>query len=80
MEPEIRRTNIDAAVDRIHGVSNQLSSRAQDEAREWQDRVEHLSEEAWRELGRMAIRAQSSPEALTELAAEIRDRKRELSS
>ena len=55
-----------------------LGSRAHDEAHEWQERLEHASDEARLELGRAAIRAQGTPEALTELAAEARRRKRAL--
>ena len=70
------RASIDTAVDRIHRAVKDLRSRAQDEAHDWQERLERVSDEARLELGRTAIRAQGTPEALTELAAEVRRRKR----
>jgi acetyl-CoA carboxylase alpha subunit len=74
------RASIDNAVDRIRDAVKDIGSRAQDEAHEWQDRLEHVSAEARLELGRAAIRAQGTPEALTELAAEVRRRKQALSA
>ena len=53
-----------------------LGARAHDEADELQTRLEHASEEALTEFGRAAVRAQRTPEALTEMQAEIRARKR----
>ena len=41
-------------------------------------RLEHASDDALREFGRAAVLAQRSPEALTEMQAEIRARKRML--
>lgn len=73
------RVNIDSAVDRIRDVRKDLSTRAHDEAGDLQSRLDHASEELRRELGRTAIRAQRTPEALTAMQAEIRDRKRKLS-
>ena len=72
------RTSIDAAVERIREAVNELRSRAGTEAREFEDRLEQVSEDARRELGRAVIQAQRSPEALAELAAEIRRRKQAL--
>lgn len=74
------RTNIDAAVGRIRDAAQDLRSRASDEAREFEGRLESVSEDARRELGRMVIQAQRTPEALTELSSEIRRRKRALNA
>lgn len=74
------RAGIDSAVERIRDVRKDLGTRAQSEADELQARLERASEEARRELGRAAIRAQRTPEALTQMQAEIRDRKRKLSA
>jgi hypothetical protein len=73
------RTGIDSAVERIRDVRTDLMLRAHNEADELQSRLEHASDEALREFGRAAIRAQRSPEGLTQMQAEIRDRKRKLS-
>ena len=43
-----------------------------------QDSVTGLTDEALRELGRLVIRAQRTPGALTELSGEIRKRKSQL--
>ena len=72
------RAGIDAAVERIRGVRKDLGARAHDEADELQTRLEHASDDALMEFGRAAIRAQRTPEALTEMQTEIRDRKRKL--
>ena len=72
------RAGIDAAAERIREVRKDLGARARDEAEEMQTRLEHASEDALREFGRAAVRAQRTPEALTELQTEIRARKRML--
>ena len=74
------RANIDAAVNRIRDVATELRARAAEPARELEERLEQVSEDGRRELGRMIIQAQRNPEALTELASEIRRRKRQLSA
>ena len=72
------RGGIDSAIERIREVRKDLGARARDEAEEMQSRLEHASEEALREFGRTAVRAQRTPEALTEMQTEIRARKRTL--
>ena len=72
------RASIDSAAERIRAARTALGARTRDEAGELQTRLERASEEALREFGRVAIRAQRTPEALTEMQAEIRDRKRKL--
>ena len=72
------RAGIDAAVERIRGVRKDLGARAHDEADELQTRLEHASDDALMEFGRAAIRAQRTPEALTEMQTELRARKRKL--
>lgn len=71
-------TNIDAALTRIHEAADDVRHRAQDQAGEWQEALEHASDDLRVELGRRGIRAQSSPEALKELSGEIRKRQAEL--
>ena len=72
------RAGIDSAVERIRGARKNLGARAHDEAGDLQTRLEHASDDALKEFGRAAIRAQRTPEALTEMQAEIRGRKRKL--
>jgi hypothetical protein len=74
------RASIDSAVARVRDAVKDLNSRAHDEAHDWEERLDHVSEEARVEFGRVAIRAQDTPDALAELATEIRRRKRELST
>lgn len=72
------REGIDSAVERIREVRNDLGARARDEVDGMQARLEHASDDALREFGRAAVLAQRSPEALTDMQAEIRARKRTL--
>ena len=72
------RAGIDSAVERIRSVRKDLGARAHDEADGLQTRLEHASDDALKEFGRAAIRAQRTPEALAEMQAEIRDRKRKI--
>ena len=69
------RSGIDSAVERIRDAVAQLRDRAGEPAREFETRLEQMSEDARRELGRMAVEAQQSPEALAELGTAIRRRK-----
>jgi hypothetical protein len=72
------RAGIDAAAERIREAREQLRARAQEQADDLQARLDHASDDALREFGRAAIRAQRTPEALTEMQTEIRARKRML--
>lgn len=67
--------NIESAMDRIRDVKTDLRARAREEAEAWQHRLESASEDLRRELASAAIRAQRSPEALTDLEVEILKRK-----
>jgi hypothetical protein len=69
------REHIDEAVDRIREAVNELRAKAGEPARDFEERLEQVSEDARRELGKLAVQAQRSPEALAELTAEIRRRK-----
>ena len=74
------RSGIDSAIERIRDAEAQLRERTAEPAREFEARLEQMSEDARRELGRMAIEAQESPEALKELGAVVRRRKQELTA
>jgi hypothetical protein len=52
--------------------------RAEDEASDWQSALQRASEDMRRESGRLALRAQRTPEALTAMSTEIRRRKSQL--
>ena len=66
------QAGIDDATERIRAAVDDVRRRVRDEADELQTRLDHASEEARIELGRVVIRAQRTPEALTELSREIR--------
>jgi len=74
------RSSLDTAVDRMKDIAGDLHKRAEDEAAEFQKTIESTTEEMRRELGRRAIRAQRSPDALKDLSAEIRKRKADLAN
>jgi hypothetical protein len=72
------REAIDAATDRIREVAKDAADRAQEEARDWQRALERAPDDVRRELGMLAVRMQTSPEALTAMASEIRKRKAQM--
>jgi len=59
-------------LERIRAATDDVRRRLREEADELQTRLDRASEEARIELGRAAIRAQRTPQALSELAREIR--------
>ena len=69
------RAGIDDATERIRAAVEDVRKRVREEADELQTRLDHASDEARLELGRAVIRAQRTPEALTELTREIRHMK-----
>ena len=72
------RSSIDSAVARLRDASGDASGRAQDQVSTWRSALEDATEEVRRELGKLAIRAQSSLESVEELAKEIDDRRKSL--
>jgi hypothetical protein len=72
------RSGIDSAVARLKDVSGGASSRAQDQVSSWRDTLDKATEDVRKELGKLAVRAQGSVEALDELAKEIEERRKAL--
>ncbi len=72
------RSSIDSAVSRLRDVSGDASSKAQDQVSSWRDTLDKATEDVRKELAKLAIRAQSSVEALDELATEIDERRKAL--
>jgi uncharacterized protein YukE len=72
------RSSIDSAVDRLKGVSGSASSRAQDQVSSWRDTLDNATQDVRKELAKLAVRAQSSPDALDEISKEIDDRRQAL--
>ena len=72
------RSSIDSAVSRLRDVSGDATSRAQDQISSWRDTLDKATEDARKELAKLAVRAQSLVESLDEIAKEIDDRKKAL--
>ncbi len=73
-------SNIDAALTRIREAADDVRHRAQDQVTDWQETLEHAGADMRVDLGRRAVRAQSTPEALAELTGEIEKRQAELTA
>ena len=69
------RSSIDSAVARLRDVSGDASSKAQDQISGWRETLDKATEDVRKELAKLAVRAQSSTEALDEIAKEIADRR-----
>jgi hypothetical protein len=69
------RSGIDTAIERTREAMKHVSSDAQDQVSSWRGSLDKASDDVRRELGILAVRAQSSPEALKAMSAEIRKRK-----
>jgi hypothetical protein len=72
------RESLDSAVERLREAAGDLRKRAEQQAAEFEHAFEEATEDGRRELGRRAIMAQRSPEALKEMSSFIRKRKAEL--
>ncbi|MGE5747346.1 MAG: hypothetical protein ACM33U_08795 [Solirubrobacterales bacterium] len=72
------RSGIDSAVARLRDVSGDASSRAQDQLAGWRETLEKATEDMRKELGKLAVRAQSSLESLDEIAKELDERRNTL--
>jgi len=72
------RAAIDSAIERTRGAMKGAGEDAQEQLSDWQRSLERATDELRRELGVAAVRAQSSPEGLKAMSAEIRKRKAEL--
>lgn len=69
------RTRIDDAVSRLRDVSGDASSKAQDQVSNWRDTLDNATQDVRKELAKLAVRAQTSSEALDEIAKEIDERR-----
>lgn len=72
------RAGIDSAIDRTRDALHEAGSEAQAQVGDWRRSLEKTSDDIRRELGLVAVKAQTSPEALKAMAAEIRKRKTEI--
>jgi hypothetical protein len=72
------RDRIDAATDSVRDAASTLRTRAEERVSDWEEMLKRETDDVLVEIGRLAVRAQRSPEALRELSAEIRRRKAEI--
>jgi gas vesicle protein len=72
------RARIDDAVSRLRDVSGEASSKAQDQVSSWRETLDKATEDVRKELAKLAVRAQSSVEALDEIARELDERRNAL--
>lgn len=72
------RSGIDSAVSRLRDASEGATSRAQDQVGNWRETLDKATEDVRKELGKLAVRAQSSAEALDEIAKELDERRNAL--
>lgn len=72
------RSSIDSAVSRLRDASGDATGRAQDQVSSWRSTLEDATEEVRRELGKLAVRAQSSLDSVEELGKELDERRKSL--
>ena len=72
------RARIDDAVSRLRDVSGDAGNKAQDQVSNWRDTLDNATQDVRKELAKLAIRAQTSTEALDELTTEIEERRKGL--
>jgi ElaB/YqjD/DUF883 family membrane-anchored ribosome-binding protein len=72
------REGIDSAIERTRDAMKDAGSSAHEQVSEWRRALDKAGDDVRRELGILAVRAQSSPEALRAMSAEIRKRKAEI--
>ncbi|HEY6637825.1 MAG TPA: hypothetical protein VIZ61_09105, partial [Solirubrobacterales bacterium] len=68
-------SRIDDAVARLRDVSGEAGNKAQDQVSNWRDTLDNATQDVRKELAKLAVRAQTSSEALDEIAKEIDDRR-----
>ena len=72
------RSSIDAAVARLRDASGEATKTASDQMSNWRSTLEDATEDVRKELGKLAVRAQSSVESLDEVAKELDERRKSL--
>jgi hypothetical protein len=74
------RSGIDSAVERLRSVSGDATSKVSDQVSSWRDTLDNATEDVRKELGKLAIRAQGSMDALDEIGKELDERRNALKS
>ena len=73
-------SSIDSAVARLREASTEAGSKAQDQVSNWRGTLEEATDDVRKELGKLGVRAQTSVQALDEIAAELAERRKSLGS
>jgi uncharacterized protein (UPF0147 family) len=72
------RSSIDDAVSRLRDVSSDPVGKAQDQVSSWRDTLDNATGDVRKQLGKLAVKAQTSVEALDEIAKELDARRKAL--
>jgi uncharacterized protein (UPF0147 family) len=72
------RSSIDSAVSRLRDVSSDPVGKAQDQVSSWRETLDKATDDVRKELGKLAVKAQSSVESLDEIAKELDERRKSL--
>jgi hypothetical protein len=72
------RSSIDSAVARLRDASSGATGTAKDQVSSWRSTLEDATEDVRKELGKLAVRAQSSLESVEEIAKELDERRKSL--
>jgi uncharacterized protein YjbJ (UPF0337 family) len=72
------RSRIDDAVKQLRDVSDSASSKAQDQVSNWRDTLDNATDDVRKQLGKLAVKAQTSVDALDEIATELDERRKAL--
>ena len=72
------RSSIDSAVARLRDASSDATGTAKDQVSNWRSTLEDATEDVRKELGKLAVLAQSSLESVEELAKELDERRKSL--
>lgn len=73
------RSRIDDAIARLREATEGAGSKAQDQVSSWRETLDEATEDVRKELGKLAVKAQSTVEALDEIAKEVDERRKSLS-
>lgn len=72
------RGGIDSAIERTREAMKEAGAETHEQISDWRRSLEKAGDDLRRELGILAVRAQSSPEALRAMSSEIRKRKAQI--
>lgn len=72
------RARIDDAVQRITDASSQATSRGRDQVSGWRETLEEATQDVRLQLAKLAIKAQTTAEALDEIEREVAARRSEI--